>query len=103
MENKYTTDEFLLIYNEREKKLMEEYKTLTVETARKRFSDLFIDCPIELHIDPFGLMRMLENHFPDFYNSSNKRVYTINVDELSKYNVQDYLDNIKKRFFLPEK
>lgn len=97
LEEKYTSDEFMEIYKERENKLFQEYKTLTVEEARKRFSHLFDDCPIGLHIDPFCLMRVLSEYFPDWYNNSNRRVYKINVGNISENEVESYVERIKKR------
>lgn len=92
---KYTTDEFLSVYNKREKKLVEDYKALTLSEAKKRFSKLFKNCPIGLHIDPFGLMELLNQHFPDW--SKNDRVFKINKYELEETDNKFILKETKRK------
>lgn len=70
-EAKYTSDEFMEIYKKRSDKLYNDYKKLSVEETRERFSQLFDDCPIELHINPFGLTGKLEKHFSDWHILGN--------------------------------
>lgn len=95
---KYTVDEFEIIFKERSKKLYDNYKNLTVEEARLEFKKLFEDCPIELHINPFGLENVLKNHFPNFYDSSNQRIYNISVGDISENDVEAYIEKITKKF-----
>jgi len=78
-EEKYSVDEFLEVFKQRELKLNNEYKSLTVEEARIEFRKLFDDCPISLHIDAFGLINDLKKHFPTFFDSSNSRTYKIEI------------------------
>ena len=88
IKDKYTSDEFMVIFKERSNKLFEEYKTLTSEQIKKRFSELFDDCPIGLHIDPFGLINALNEQFPNWNGTGKgKRIYKIETDE-------KYLKNI---------
>lgn len=78
---KYSPDEFLEIFRQRRDKLYNEYKSLSVEAAREEFKKLYDDCPISLHIDVFGLIDALEKHFPNFYDSTNSRKYTIPINK----------------------
>lgn len=97
-EEKYTNEEFLVIFKERSLKLYNEYENLTVEEARSQFSKLFDDCPIGLLINPFGLETILKNHFPNFHDSSNSRVFKINVENIPENEVESYMDKIVKKF-----
>lgn len=75
---KYTSDDFMNIFREREKKLIEDLPNLKMFEAKQRFINLFNDCPIELHIDPFGLMEILKKQYSNWSEGDRKYKITIN-------------------------
>jgi len=96
--NKYTVDEFMVVFRERSLKLYNNIDNLTVEEARIEFKKIFEDCPIELNINPFGLENTLKKKFPNFYDNTNSRVYNIDVGNIPDNEVELYIQNIRKNF-----
>lgn len=74
--DKYTVEEFLVIFNKDSKELYDDVGKISYEEADKRFSLLYEHCPIGLILDPFGLMSKLENTYPE-WNERNKRIFKI--------------------------
>jgi hypothetical protein len=60
-------NDFPKIFNERCDALINDLPNITVEECRERYQKLWDGCPIELHIDAFGTIKKIEEHFPDFH------------------------------------
>lgn len=76
---------FLKVFDRRVEELRIDMPQLTVEQARERYKALWNGFPIELHIDHFGILRELENRFPDFHiEGVTRKTHTINIGGMKK-------------------
>lgn len=74
------SETFLKVFDYRVEQLRKDMPYLTVEQARERYKALWNCCPIELHIDHFGILKELENQFPNFHiEGVTRKTYTINI------------------------
>jgi len=102
--DKYTADEFMVIYNERVNKLYEDLPNLKTEDIDQRFSHLYEDCPIGLLIDNFSLEEKLDNDFPGWNKwnilggTGEKRKFVIPVGKLTENEEKSLLEKIKNIF-----
>ena len=78
--NQSDADKFLKLHEKRRQKLVDDIPYLTVEEARERYRLLFEGCPIELHIDDFSIIKILEKKFKDYHiEGVTKRTFKIKI------------------------
>lgn len=80
---KYTVDEFLIIFKERQAKLLTNIEKITVHEAKERFHQLFDDCPTSLLINTFGIENALKKYFNDWNDICNN-IFLIDTTNLSE-------------------
>jgi hypothetical protein len=97
---KYTADEFLVIFKERQKKLINDVDNIKTENIKQHFSNLFDDCPSCLMISTHGLEHMLNEKHPNWNivgNNGERRIFTIPSTVLTEDEIKLYTEKLKKR------
>jgi len=73
-------EEFIAIFNNRCNLLLSELEHLKVEEVRDRYKSLWNDCPVELHIDDFSVIKEIESRFSDFHiDGVTRKRFTIPI------------------------
>ena len=72
--------EFIHIFKNRCNLLLSELDHLRVEEVRVRYKSLWDDCPVELHIDDFSVIKEIESRFSDFHiDGVTRKIFTIPI------------------------
>jgi hypothetical protein len=70
--DKYSVEEFMLIFNKGADELYNDAGKIPYEEASKRFSALYEDIPLGLFLDAFGLEEKLNNCYPEWKERHTK-------------------------------
>lgn len=93
----YTPNEFLIIFKQRSRRLLDNLDNITVEEARSEYYSLFRDCPISLLLNPYGLTNELKKKFPNFFDSTNRKSYIIDIKSIPENEVESFMENLKNK------
>lgn len=97
---KYTADEFLVIFKERQQKLINDVDNIKTEDIKQHYSNLFDDCPCCLMISTHGLEHMLNEKHPNWnivVNNGERRIFTLHGGLLTEDELKPYIEKLKKR------
>lgn len=85
--DKYSVEEFMVIFNKRADELYKDAGKIPYEEAFKRFSDLYKDIPLGLHIDAFSLEEKLNNCYPEWKERYGK-IFKIKTKKIKNKNMK---------------